>query len=330
MFRTAQQHRATSDGIVLVATLLAAFWLLAADNQVARAQTAPAATTSRYMATIDGSTLYNEGCSQGRAAENGIVVLDFGQPWVQGGSYGTILYDARGSFASIAQIEYAVEQFLRGYWVCSPTNTFVRLGIGTSNYRGATGAAHGGAWGALVDAVAAWIVSPPSYASQEAARGANDIEMGWNTPAASRAWVDAYAAASSTPYYNYGDCEGCPTGGAVLPIPGRTINNGWTQEDVWYVSYGVTPAFPLPEIYLTNGVNAVQWQQLSLYASENHGRALYFLGAMTQYQACVAGGGCPGADNRPSTGWTQLSGALNSDSRTAQRLNWSTDISWAN
>ena len=330
MYSLAQWQHATSRRIARAIPLLAALWLLAADDPVVLAQSAPAPTSSRYMATIDGPTLFNEGCSQSQAAEDGIIVLDFGEPWFQDGAYGTILFDAPGSFASTTQIEQAVEQFLQGYWACSATTTFARVGIGTSNFRGATGSGHGQAWAGLVDAVAAWIASPPSYASQEAARGAIDVEMGWNSPAASRAWVDGYAAATQTPYYNYGDCEGCPASGAVLPIPGRAINNGWTQEDVWYVAYGAAPAFPLPEIYLTNGVNAAQWQQLSLYANENHGAPVFFLGTMTQFQACEVGGGCPGANNSPGAGWTQLFGALNSDGRTAQQLNYSTDITWAN
>src|SRR6185503_7335325 len=112
-------------------------------------------------------------------------------------------FNAAGSFASTAQIEFAAEQFLRGYWACAGPDTFLRLGIGTSNYRGSTGFGHGQAWASLVDAVGAWIESPPSYASQEAARGANDLEMGWNSAAASRAWTDGYASATGTPYYNY-------------------------------------------------------------------------------------------------------------------------------
>src|SRR4051794_12277752 len=76
-------------------------------TQVAHAQAAPAPTTSRYMTTIDGGVLYNEGCAQGHAADNGIAILDFGQPWFQNGEYGTILFDAVGSFASTAQIESA-------------------------------------------------------------------------------------------------------------------------------------------------------------------------------------------------------------------------------
>ena len=68
------------------------------------------------------------------------------------------------------------------------------------------------------------------------------------------------------------------------------------------MSYGVPPRYALPEIYLTNGVNAWQWQQLSVYAHANHGSPIYFLGTLTQFQACL-GGGCPGANNRPSDGW---------------------------
>ena len=294
------------------------------------AQAAPVATTSRYMATVDGPTLYNEGCSQGRAAENGLAILDFGQPWIQNGAYGTILFDGFGTFATTAQIEAAVEQFLSGYWNCSPGTTFLRLGIGTSNFHGETSGGHGQAWAGLVTAVSTWIDTPPSFAAQEAARGANDFEMGWNTAAASRAWADGFSAATSLPYYDYGDCEGCPTGGGVLGVPGALVNNGWTQEDVWYVAYGAPSAYPVPEIYLTSGTNAAQWQQLSLYAYVNHAGAMHFLAALTQSQACLSGGGCFGADNTPDQGWSQLSNALNADARTAQVLDWVSDVTWAN
>ena len=166
------------------------------------------------------------------------------------------------------------------------------------------------------------------YASQEAARGANDLEMGWNSAAASRAWADGYSSATGTPYYDYGDCEGCPTGSSIPGVPGWTVNNGWTQEDVWYVAYGAPTAYPVPEIYLNNGVNAAQWQRLSLYSYEHHGYPIYFLGTLTQSGAC--GGGCAGANNSPSDGWSQLFNWLNSDWRTAQGLNYSSDITWNN
>jgi hypothetical protein len=57
--------------------------------------------------------------------------------------------------------------------------------------------------------------------------------------------------------------------------------NNWTQEDIWYVSWGADPAFPLPEIYATDGVNAWQWQQMSLYSYLNHNSiAMYFVGSV--------------------------------------------------
>jgi hypothetical protein len=85
----------------------------------------------------------------------------------------------------------------------------------------------------------------------------------------------------------------------------------------------------LPEIYNTYGANAWQWQNLSLYSYVNHNKRLTIMGAFTQWQACQ-GRSCSGVDNRPEVGWRQLSEALNFDSRTAQSLPWSTDITWDN
>src|SRR5690242_8744090 len=83
------------------------------------ASAAPSATTSRYMKTSDTTTLYNEGCAQGHAAQDGIIVLDFGSPSFNGSTYGTLLFGSN-TFRSIAQIEKAAESFLTGYWNCSP------------------------------------------------------------------------------------------------------------------------------------------------------------------------------------------------------------------
>ena len=153
------------------------------------------------------------------------------------------------------------------------------------------------------------------------------VELGWNTAAASRAWVDGYASAYASPslYWNYGDAAGCP--------PYGSCSNGWTQEDVYYVSWGVPPAYPLPQIYCeacyagdTHGGQSKEWQRLSLYGYTNHsGHAMYLLGAMTQW---AAAGRC--CTNTPAQGWSQLSSDLNSDARTAQQLESSTDVTYAN
>jgi len=286
----------------------------------------PAASISRYMGTINSTTLYNEGCSQGAVSPgDSVVVLDFGQPWYQNSSYGSLLLGVQ-VFASVSQIQSAAESFLTGYWDCSPASAHLTLGIGTSNYGYYVGAGHGQAWAQMVGRVDSWLKAPPNYAVKEMVVGANDIELSWNTPAISRAWVDAYAAVNARPYYDYGSCDSCP----FFKCPNCTPSNGWSTDDIWYVTWGSKPAWPLPEIYRTDGGNADQWYRMSVYAYNAHALRMGMVGSLTQWQACQDRGGCTGVNNTPKAGYTQLYNALNADPRTAQSLEWSTDITWQN
>jgi len=283
----------------------------------AAAAAAPPATTSRYMKTTDKSVAYNEGCAAGKASQQGIIVLDFGSPSISGVTYGTLLLGAN-SFRSLNQIEEAAKNFLWGYWSCSPWGPTITLAVGTSNYHGQTNYNHGRAFAQIVNNIAVWL-SQKGFAGQEDAAGASDLELDWNTASASRAWVTGYDSNDMRPYYDYGDAAGCP--------PYGSCDNGWTQEDVWYVSWGSPPALPLPEIYTTNGSMAAEWYRLSLYGYTNHARAISIAGSLTQYQACIdAGSTCSGTNNRPAAGWGQLYAALNNDGRTAQTLPDSSDI----
>ena len=97
---------------------------------------------------------------------------------------------------------------------------------------------------------------------------------------------------------------------------------------MYYVAWGADPAIPLPEIYATSGANAKQWQKIKLYSVVTKNDPMVILGSLTQWNACQENGGCSGTDNSPSEGWQQLYDQLNSDSRTAQSLSYSTDISW--
>ena len=127
---------------------------------------------------------------------------------------------------------------------------------------------------------------------------------------------------------NHGAAGGCPQSGTTSTS--GTCNNGWTQEDVWWVSWGAAPSYPQPEIYATTGANANQWQQLSLYSVLKHGGRMSILGPLSQYGACQKMGGCSGTDNTSSHAWSFLWSALNGDSRTAQDLRMSTESSRAN
>jgi hypothetical protein len=90
-------------------------------------------------------------------------------------------------------------------------------------------------------------------------------------------------------------------------------------DNVWYVSYGPTPLFALPEIYNTAGVNGIQWGLIDNY------KYIYFAAALTQSQACGQLGHCSGIDYTPAQGWTNLWNNVNTKQSV---LRWSTDMKW--
>ena len=150
---------------------------------------------------------------------------------------------------------------------------------------------------------------------------AMDIEATYNYPADTRAWLDGFKSISNGRFYNFGSCDNC--GSCEVGCP-PNMPNGWTYEDIWYVSWGALPAYPLPEIYTTNGLNSNQWYVIDLYSVSSHGNPMNITGVFTQFQACSA----PCNTNTPSQGWNWLFGVLNTDSRTRQELYWSTDITY--
>lgn len=190
--------------------------------------------------------------------------------------------------------------------------------------------------------------------------GAIDIEPDWGTPNEARAWLDDYGSAASVPYVNFGAASGCPDdssddgfcsdagdpveaafGQPVLcggpeEIPGdQLVQCQWSQRDIWSVSGGEYEGFPLPQIYREDGTQPRQWQKISLYGAQHEDARLGFVGALTQMGAYQdlrderEENPCPGSENPPEDGWTQLYEALNSDPLTQQdELRWSTDIRW--
>lgn len=296
----------------------AAALLVAAAPAVARpapalSATSPTYSVSEYVVNPDPSQYYNRGCQTGRSATQngpavGIVVLDFGQPQALGdGEFGTL--DFGYHLDSISLIGMVARQWLQGFWDCTPAVNYpaVKLAVGTSNYRGATTYEHGQAWGRMINEINSWIQGQ-GYQNELAARGANDLEVGWNTPTATREWVDGYNAVGQYPLYDYGDDAG-----------GITPGNGWTADDVVYVAWNARQNWPLPEIYNAADATA-DWQPLSLWAYQHTGAAISFVGTMTEYAL--------DADTlTPYQGWQALYDALSADPRTAQAaLSYATDI----
>lgn len=308
------------------------------------APTPPPYTTSWYMDTTNPSTLptdaYTMGCTLGThdlntaGTQDDVVTLLFGQPAYVNNTYGTYDWTARGSgqiFVSTTQIAATVEQFGRGYYACTGSDLTSKLFLaaGVNNQGSNETYNHGSAWASMTTSINSWI-SANNYSSQVIVRAAADMEPNFNTPAATIAWVNGYTASygSGLWLYNVGSADGCPFSGN--PVANSPCNNGWVLDNVWYVSWGTIPLFPIPEIYNTVGANASQWYLISLYSSLYKGGALYFPGALTQSQACQQLGGCSGTNNTPAQGWTQLYNAIYADSRTipSNPIRWSTDIKW--
>lgn len=284
------------------------------------------ATTSRYMSTTDSGVTYNEGCAQGAAKESGELILEFGKPWFDGTNYGTIAFD--GSFHSTNDIENAVLGFANGYWNCSGPQPFAAILIGTSNcyldqnchYAGEpdyTNFAHGQAWDKLVSDTYN-IISAEGWNKQESIHGASDMELDWNYASTTEDWAHGFSSNCCGTYYDIGDAAGCP--------PLGSCDNGWTQEDLYQVTWGIAAAYAIPEVYTTNGSQANEWYRNSLYGYTAHGFRVPYFASLTQWNAlrrCTC-------TNTPDAGNSQLNRSLNADTNTKQTVIDETDITWAN
>ncbi|TMK85994.1 MAG: hypothetical protein E6G44_04995 [Actinobacteria bacterium] len=286
----------------------------------------PSTARSQYLKTTHSSVLNRMGCAEGRRLsrsrdESAIVVLAFGRPVRRGhGHWGASLF-GRG-FRSIGQIQRAAQAYGRGFARCAaPSGPHLTVAIGTSNFGPGVTYRHGAAWAAMVNGANEW-VDAQDLAHRLRFAGASDIELSWNGPRTSKRWVRGYDSVARWPYYDYGDAAGCPPRGNCL--------GGWTQEDVWFVSWGARTAWPLPEIYTGDRGQAEQWYRLSLYSYLRHGWRMTIAGALSQRTACrQSSDTCRGMNNSPARAWGQLDGLLNRDFRTAQRLRWSSDFAWA-
>ena len=104
---------------LLVAVLLVVGVLSAMPTAAAAA--APVATASHYEANVDPATLYAQGRAAGQVGTQGLVILDFGRPAVNGSVAGTMDFD--GGFASLASIVTATTSYMQGYFASRATKS---------------------------------------------------------------------------------------------------------------------------------------------------------------------------------------------------------------
>ncbi len=328
--------------------------------------TPPLAATSYYIQDGDPAKLYDLGCALGDrdritpGPQDNLVILDFGKMWTyqENGSpvYGVRLFSNNGTRqnVSLIQMREIAKQFAYGYWYCTKEDlsSHLTLGVGTNNYdhfnttnldpdnlRILAGD-FGRNWAAIINDLNGWAVDV-GYSPQVTFAGAIDIEWAgpesdgiyyWNTPDVTRGWVNEFnnKAVDSSIYFNYGACVGCPT--SVDLSWYYTAQMPWTQDHVWYVSWGAPPAYAVPEIYRNDGYLARQWAAVSQYGSLYQTSRIVFSGVMTQWGACQQRAGsdptCETLDNTPEEGWYQMVGALQTINDPTPYPRWSTDIRW--
>ena len=313
-------------------------------------------SVSYYVQTNSAQAAYDKGCQLGvtdlnlSGAQDRFVVLDFGQPWYDDyGTLGTLIFrippDTNFTFVSISTIGELAKAFGNGYWNCtgSDKGSHLTMGIGTSNWLGTDPPVdmkdptrvynHGKQWAQMVLDVNNWL-NANGRASQVYAAGANDMELSWATSSLTRTWVDAFNDYDNgtAVYYNYGACDGCPQSyyaGINSWTGGKSYS--WDIDDVWYISWGIQPAWTVPEIYLSTGANARQWQTLSEYGARQKGSRIDYSGVMTQMGSCQQRGGCTFTSsdtaNTPQEGWSQLWNETYDEPLTRMIiLRWMTDI----
>ena len=203
---------------------------------------------------------------------------------------------------STAQIESYVEQFAYGYSQCtgSDSTTVTTIGVGTNSFGTDVGGAAAQRWVDMIDAVRGW-VSQNGYGSQVSVEAADDIETSFNPYAVVGPWVGQLSA-DGMPYVDYGSAGGCNSPVAFNGGSGGSCNNGWNQDQLWWVSSGVGGAAADPEIYYQG--DSSDWAAVCLFGASYEYTDVYFEGVLDEYPLNTG-------SNTSSQAWSDMWGAAN-------------------
>lgn len=235
-------------------------------------------------------------CDQARKVPRGVVILSFGRQ-VKGGASGF-----SSSTITHAEIVATTAAWAAGLAECG-TGPW-EVSIGTSNSGAVTaynGFSGGQVWARLVDQARA--ASDPRVT----VTGSVDLEPGWGPPGQARAWVDGYVATTSVRLWNFGSADGCPQSVSTK----LTCNNGWTIDDVLWVSSHAGPnVLAMPQIHTQSGSQARQWAVLAARGVAL-AKPLRLAAITVQTAACSqVKAGCPTTGVSAWDGWAQLRRSL--------------------
>jgi hypothetical protein len=263
---------------------------------------------------VNAPLIRQAACEHAQRVPQGIMVLSFGKQ-VEGGSSGFgIALTAADIVAATAQVAGGLAECASGPW---------EVAVGTSNSGGATpfnGYDGGVFWAQIVEQARA--ASDPRVLIS----GANDIEPSWGPVAQARAWVNGFVASSPRRLWNFGSADGCPQS-----VGGMRCNNGWTIDDVLWVSSHAGPTvMVMPQIHTQSGSQARQWAVIAARGLElNNPVRIGAVGFQTSACAQVRGG-CPTTGNTAWQAWQQLRDALDAIPVTAgMAIGAPRDVRWS-
>ena len=226
-------------------------------------------TTSHYEGSANSRTLYAQGAAAGESGSEGLAILDFGRPAVDGSVSGTV--DFHGTFVSFQAIESSTEAYVRGYFDTAPSYLHLNVAIGTNNSCG-TGQPCGGI-------VCGCELEPPSFSAwgaqlatavEQVQSQATSIKSlsGFTDKVTIMAGDDAEPAFDPG-YQNTFDLMAgyARAVGGYLPAMvdyGSADPGYWSNAQLLQIANGFSPNLAVPEVYTQ--ANARSWAELASYA----------------------------------------------------------------
>ncbi|NEA72026.1 hypothetical protein [Streptomyces sp. SID13588] len=299
----------------------------------------PATDRSFYVQSMDNAMADGFGCTQANLdvansvnyVKSSYVIFAFGGQTSNGS--GTQL-PGLSTIVSNSAIESYVEAYATGYHRCvrpvfpdhGTHYPFVNIGIGTNNDITVT-AATGRAWAGVVNDVDNWLrARSGDIGSTAQVDGANDMEPGFSgSIAATRAWVQAFHDSTYRLLTNFGSADGCPVSMSTDTRVNHACNNGWSMEDIYWISQGVGRASAEPEIY--NSDQPKQWALISRYGATAHASGCpYVSGCGIPYIGVWDHHATGDGTNTATTAWNLMWQYLGQDSRTAMVPAFSMEI----
>ena len=283
-----------------------ALWTVAISSYVRGRDASPADTA--------GPVIRSAACDTAKRVQRGVVVLSFGAPTATGTT-------GFGKPLTYQELSQTAQAWAAGLAECG--NGPWEVALATSNSGAVTafnGYAGGARWAQLIEETTAG-ADPRVVIS-----GAVDLEPGWGPPGQARAWVDGYVASSARRLWNFGSADGCPQ----TYLTKLTCNNGWTIDDViWVSSRAGANVVAMPQLHTQSGSLARQWAVLAERALAT-GEPLRIAAVGVQTAACAqTKNGCPTTGETAWDAWSKLRGYL--DARDATRgmpLGAPRDIRW--